>query len=139
MSGRLRKPFVILHFCCDPTVLSVRGVFLSNLGYCVVNSNNGFETIQLSTSGKIDALVLELDRNRTEVLLIAQEIKRLRASIPTIVLVHATQTLDGLGELADALVPEEIGSGMLVKSLEEVLLAKTREIDLQLLSTDPNC
>jgi len=31
---------------------------LSNLGYRVVDSHNGFETIEMSTSGKIDALVL---------------------------------------------------------------------------------
>jgi DNA-binding response OmpR family regulator len=139
MFRRLRKPFVILHFCCDPNFLNVHPEFLCNLGYRVVNSTNGFEAIQLSASGKIDALVLELDRNHPEVLLIAQEIKRLRASIPTIVLVHATQIVDGLGELADALVLEEIGSGMLVKSLEEVLLGKTHGIDLQLLSADANC
>jgi hypothetical protein len=76
----------------------------------------------MSTSGKIDALVLELDRNHTDVLLIAQEIKRVRASFPTIVVVHATQILDGLCDVADALVPEEAGSGLLVKSLEDFLL-----------------
>ena len=117
----LRESFVILHFCCDPTVLAEHGMFLSNLGYRVINSHNGFETIQLSTSGKIDALVLVLDRNETDVLLIAQEIKRVRASLPTIVVVHATQTLDGLRDLADAVVPKEVGSGILVRSLEELL------------------
>jgi len=75
MFRQLRRPFVILHFSCDPTVLTVRGTSLSNLGYRVVDSHNGFETIEMSTSGKIDALVLELDRNHTDVLLIAQEIK----------------------------------------------------------------
>jgi CheY-like chemotaxis protein len=102
MSKPFGKPFVILHFCCGPAVLTDHGIFLSNLGYRVVNSDNGFETIQLSTSGKIDAVVLELDRNYSDILLIAREIERVRPSIPIIVVVHATQTLDGLRDLADA-------------------------------------
>jgi DNA-binding NtrC family response regulator len=94
MSTPLRKPFVILHFCCDPIVLSDHGIFLRNLGYRVINSMNGFETVQLSESGEIDAAVLELDRNCADVALIAREIERVRPSIPIIV-VHAAQTLDG--------------------------------------------
>jgi hypothetical protein len=121
MSRPLGKPFVILYFCCDPTVLSHHGVCLSNLGYRVINSNNGFETIKLSTSGQIDAAVLELDRNHSDVLFIAQEIERVRASIPVIVVVHATQTLDGLCDLADAVVPEDVDCGILVRSLEKLL------------------
>jgi DNA-binding response OmpR family regulator len=117
----LRKPFVILHFCCDPSVLTDHGMFLSNPGYRVINSTNGFETIQLSTSGKIDAAVLELDGNYSDVLLIAREIERVRASIPIIVVVHATQALDGLCDLADAVVSKEVGSGILVRSLEKLL------------------
>lgn len=120
MSRPHRKSSVILHFCCDPTVLTDHAMFLSNLGYCVIHSNNGFETIALSTSGKIDAAVLELDRNHSDVLLIAQEIA-VRASIPIIVVVNATQTLDGLRDLAHAVVPKEAGSGILVRSLEELL------------------
>jgi DNA-binding response OmpR family regulator len=134
----IRKPFVILHFFCDPTVLTDHGMFLSNLGYRVINSNDGFETIQLSASAEIDAAVLELDRNRSDVLLIAQEIERVRASIPIIVVVHATQTLDGLRDLADAVVPREVGSGVLLRSLEELLPGRNQQIDLPPPSTDPS-
>jgi DNA-binding response OmpR family regulator len=121
MLGPLRKPFVILHFCCGPTVLTDDGMFPSNLGYRVINSNNGFETIQLSTSENIDAAVLELDRNHPDVLLIAQEIERVRPSIPIIVVVRATQTLEGLRDVADAVVQKEVGAGILLRSLEELL------------------
>jgi DNA-binding response OmpR family regulator len=117
MSRPLRKRFVVLHFCCDPTVVNNHGMFPSKLGYRVINSSNGFETIRLSASGEIDAAVLELDRNHSDVLLIAQEIERVRASIPIIVVVHAKQTLGGLGDLADAVVPKEVGSGILLRSL----------------------
>ncbi len=109
----LKKPFVILHFSCDPTILTDHGMSLSNLGYRVINSNNGFETIQLSASGKIDAAVLELDRNHSDVLFIAREIERVRASIPIIVVVHATKALDCLRDLADAVVAKKVGSGIL--------------------------
>jgi CheY-like chemotaxis protein len=138
MDRRLRKPFVVVYFSCDPTVLTDHGMFLSTLGYRVVNSHNGFETIKLSTSRKIDAVVLELDRNYSDVLLIAREIKRLRALIPTIVVVHATQTLDGLFELADAVVSEEAGCEMWMKSLEGVLRGRIQQTYLPIPSTDPS-
>lgn len=137
MDSPLGKPLVILHFCCDPSVQTNHGMFLSSLGCCVIGSNNGFETIDLSTSGEIDAVVLELDRNHSDVLLIAREIKRARASLPTIVVVHATQTGDGLASLADAMVPAEMGSGLLKKSLEEVL-ARSRKVHFPLPGTAPN-
>jgi CheY-like chemotaxis protein len=137
MTKRLRKPFAVLHLCCDPTVLPNHGMILSKLGYRVVESHNGFETIQLSASGEIDAAVLELDRNHSDVLLIAQEIERVRASLPIIVVVHATQTLDGLRDLVDAVVPEEISCEMLMNSLEQALLMGDQQTDLPLPSTSP--
>jgi response regulator RpfG family c-di-GMP phosphodiesterase len=113
-------------------------MFLRTLGYRVVNSHNGFETIKLSTSGKIDAVVLELDRNHFDVMLIAREIKRVRALIPIIVVVHATQTLDGLFEFTDAVVPVEAGCERWMKSLEEVLCGRIQQTYLPIPSTDPS-
>lgn len=124
MSGPQRKPLVVLHFCCDPTLVTDREI-PSNLGCRVINSHNGFEAIQLATAGVIDAVVLELDRNHAELSLVAQEIKRARSSIPTVVVAHASQTLDGLLDLADAVVPADISRGILVKSLEQALLGGT--------------
>jgi response regulator RpfG family c-di-GMP phosphodiesterase len=135
---RLRKALVILHFCCDPPVLTDHGMFLSTLGYRVVNSQNGFETIKLSTSGKIHAVVLELDRNHSDVLLIAREIKRARALIPTVVVVRATQTLDSLFDLVDAVVPDEAGCEKWIQSLEGVLRGRSQQTDLPIPSTDPD-
>jgi CheY-like chemotaxis protein len=112
-------------------------MFLSNLGYRVVSSHNGFETIRLSTSGKIDAVVLELDRNRSDVLLIAREIKRVRGLIPTVV-VGATQTLDSLYGLADAVVPEVADCEMWMESLEGVLRQRSQQTDLPIPSIDPS-
>jgi hypothetical protein len=106
-------------------------MFPSNLGYRVVNSHNGFETIEMSTSGKIDAVVLELDRNHSDVLFIAREIKRVRALIPTVVVVRATRTLDGLREVADAVVPEEPGCEVWMKSLAGVLRGRSPQTDFE--------
>jgi hypothetical protein len=44
------------------------------MGYLVVNSNNGLEPIRWSTAGRVDAVVLDFDRNDAGVYLIAQEL-----------------------------------------------------------------
>ena len=133
MSGQFREPFVVFHFCCNPTVQTDHGKFLSNLGYRVINSHNGFETIESSTSGRIDALVLELDRNQSDVLLIAREIERVGASLPTVVVVHGTQNLDGLSELATSLIPAESSCEGLMTSLEQILSRGDQHTELPLL------
>jgi len=55
----------------------------------------------------VDAVVLELDRNRAEIALIARQIKQFRPKVPTIVLTEAAAPFDGANDLADALVPKE--------------------------------
>ncbi|MGC2196792.1 MAG: hypothetical protein WA628_19110 [Terriglobales bacterium] len=62
-------------------MLTSRGQFLSKAGYRVLNSSNGFDAIRLSTSGRVHAVVLDLDRNHEDPTLIAQEIKRLRPEV----------------------------------------------------------
>jgi hypothetical protein len=63
--------------------------------------------------------------NRNEVTVIAQEIKRLRPTLPTIVLTEGPVAMDW--QLADALVPKESGTETLVKSLEKLLAADRGE------------
>jgi DNA-binding response OmpR family regulator len=121
MSERHRKPYTVVNFCCDRVALTLRGWFLNEAGYRVLNSSNGFEAIRLSASEEVHAAVLDLDHNRTEVTLIAQEIKRLRPQIVTVVVTERTVPMDGVCELADALVPREHGPETLVKSLQRIL------------------
>ncbi len=121
MPGRRRKRQTILHFCCDHAVLTLRGRFLNDVGYHVLNSSNGFEAIELATRERVDAAVLDLDRNHAEVTLIAREIKRHRPRLPTIVLTEEAASVEGVRELADVLVPKEKDPETLVQSLRKVL------------------
>jgi DNA-binding NtrC family response regulator len=117
LSGLQRNPHTILHFSRDRSVLIFRGWVLNIAGYRVLNSNIAPEAIELSK--RVDAAVLDMDNNRNEVTVIAQEIKRLRPKLPTIVLTEGPVAMDG--QLADALVPKESGPETLVKSLEKLL------------------
>ncbi len=118
------KPRVILHFCCDPATLVLREALLTNVGYLVVNSNNGFEAIRWSTSGRVDAVVLDLNRNHAEVCLIAQEIRRLKPGIPAIVLAETKVVARGLRELSGAVVVKESDPQILLKFLTDLLPAE---------------
>lgn len=117
-------PRVILHFCCDPETLALRESLLTNMGYLVVNSNNGFEAIRWSASGRVDAVVLDLDRNHAEICLIAQEIKRLKPEIPAIVLTETKVAAHGLSELSDAVVAKDSDPEILLGFLTEWLPAE---------------
>jgi DNA-binding NtrC family response regulator len=119
LSGLQRKPHTVLHFSRDHGILIFRGWVLSIAGYRVLNSSIAPEAIELSK--RVDAAVLDMDNNRNEVTVIAQEIKRLRPKLPTIVLTEGPVAMDR--QLADALVPKESGPEKLVKSLEMLLAA----------------
>ncbi len=116
-----KKRPAVLHFSCDRAALFSRGQFLRDAGYRVLNSSNGFDAIRLSTSGRVHAVVLDLDRNHEDVTLIAQEIKRLRPEVPTIVLTETTEAVDGVSELAGVLVLKEDGHNPLLNSLRALL------------------
>ena|ERR1017187_4826431 len=119
MSGLQRKPHTILHFSRDRSILIFRGWLLNIAGYRVLNSSIAPEAIEMSK--RVDAAVLDMDHNRNEVTVIAQEIKRLRPKLPTIVLTEGPVAMDW--QLADALVPKESGPETLVKSLKKLLAA----------------
>lgn len=120
VTRRDTKTPTILHFCCDVTGLMSRAKRLTSSGYRVLNSSNGFEAIELCNREPVDAVVLELDRNRAEIALIARQIKQFRPKVPTIVLTEAAAPFDGANDLADALVPKE-NHPELVKSLAQLL------------------
>ena len=84
-----------------------------------MNSGNGFETIELSSSGQVDVLVWDLDHNHAEVTLITNEIRQLRPQFPTIVLTEGAAP-DTLRALADTLIPKG-NDEVLVASLEKIL------------------
>ena len=117
-----RKPHTVLNYCCDRVALNLRGWFLNEAGYRVLNSSNEDEAIKLFARERVDAAVLDMDNNRAAVTLLAQEIKRIRPQVVTVVLTERTVPVDGVWELADMLVAKENGTEALVKSLKKVLV-----------------
>jgi len=121
LSASSRQSPTILLFSEDIRYLNLSRQRLAGTGFRVVNSSNGFETIELSGSGQVDALVLDLDHNHVEVTLIMNEITRLRPQFPTIVLTEGA-TPDNLRAQADTLIPKG-NDELLVASLEKILSA----------------
>lgn len=107
MTVRETKSRTILHFGTDHTALLLRSRNLKRMGYEVLNSTNGFEAIQLACLDRVDAVVLDQDRNGAEVELVATEIKRYRPQVPTILLAAGGVSRGRTQELADALVTRE--------------------------------
>jgi len=99
----------------------LRGQFLNQLGYRVLNSSNGFEAIELSTLTGVHAVVIDLEHNRGDITVVAREIKRLRPQVPTLVLTEGTVPVGEVHEIADAIVSKEHDPEVLVRSLEELL------------------
>ena len=116
-----KKRCTILHYGTDRVVLLLRAQSLNEMGYQVLNANNGFDAIQLATREQVDAVVLDLDRNQEELALVAAEIKRSRPQLPTLLLTEETTPTDLAREMADALIPKRDNVEMLVTALETLL------------------
>ena len=91
------------------------------MGYRVLNVCHSEEAIKLAIRRRVDAVVLDLDRNHTEVMLVATAIKRSRPQVPTILLTDETAPLPDAHELADALIPKRDDLGLLITALENFL------------------
>lgn len=120
-----KKRRTIVHFGADRVVLLLRAWNLHEMGYHVVNVSDAVEAIKLATRRRVDAVVLDLDRNHAEVALVATAIKRCRPQVPTILLAEETAALPRVHELADALVPKRDDPGMLIAALESLLAVCT--------------
>lgn len=120
-----KKRGTILHFGADRVVLVLRAWNLNQMGYRVLNVSDAAEAVKLATRRRVDAVVLDLDRNHAEVALVATAIKRCRSQVPTIVLAEETALLHRAHELADALIPKRDDLGMLITALENLLATRT--------------
>ncbi|HME35265.1 MAG TPA: response regulator [Candidatus Sulfotelmatobacter sp.] len=121
MPGRERKRRTILHFSADRIILFLRAWSLNEMGYRVLNARNATEAVELATRKRVDAVVLDLDRNHDEVTMVAAEIKRRRPQTPTILLTEGTAAPERACELADALLPKRDDLDMLATALKNVL------------------
>jgi len=120
LTVREKKSTTIVHFGTDRPALLLRAQNLSQLGYDVLNSSNGFEAIQLACLEVVDAVVLDQNRDCAEVDLIVTEIKRFRPRLPTILLAEEQASRRRTKELADAWVKRG-NLQMLAATLKEVL------------------
>jgi len=121
MPGREKKRGTILHFGADRIILLLRAWSLKEMGYRVLNVSDAAEAVKLATRRRVDAVVLDLDRNHADVKLVTTAIKRCRPHMPTILLTEGTATPDCACELADTLVPKRDDLGMLATALKNVL------------------
>jgi DNA-binding NtrC family response regulator len=120
-----KKPRTIVHFGTDRVVLVLRAWILNEMGYRVLTVSDADEAVKLATRRRVDAVVLDLDRNHDEVTLVATAIKRCRPQVPTILLAEETAALHRAHELADALVQKRDDLGMLITALEDLLAIRT--------------
>jgi len=127
MSGYERRRRTIVHFSTNRMVLHLRAWNLNEMGYHVLITESGFEAIKLASRDRVDAVVLDLDRNHDEVALVATEIKRCRPQVPTIMLVEGTAPPHPAHELADALVPKRDDVEMLAATLDSLFATGGRE------------
>jgi DNA-binding NtrC family response regulator len=123
----------IVHFGTDRVVLVLRAWNLNEMGYRVLNVSDAVEAVKLATRRRVDAVVLDLDRNHDEVVLVATAIKRCRPQVPTILLAEETAPLPPAHELADALVPKRDDLGTLITALENLLATRTGQPPKRLL------
>lgn len=114
----------ILQVGTDRLGLDMRSVILSTQGYQVTNCSNGFEAIRAAAVERVHVVLIDLDRDGSEMTLIAQEIKRVRPEVPTIVLTERATPENKIPELcrlADELVPKEQGPEAILMSVRRVL------------------
>lgn len=121
MPGCERKRRTILHFSADRIILFLRAWSLNEMGYRVLNARNAAEAVELATRKRVDAVVLDVDRNHDEVTMVAAEIKRRRPQTPTILLTEGTAAPERAYEVADALLPKRDDLDMLATALKNVL------------------
>jgi CheY-like chemotaxis protein len=126
MTVRETESRTILHFGTDHRALLLRSKNLKRMGYEVLNSTNGFEAIQLGCLDRVDAVVLDQDRNGAEIELVATEIKRFRPQVPTILLAEEAGPPGRTQELADALVTRQSAS-VLAAALKDVFCERASE------------
>jgi len=116
-----QKRHTILHFGTDHSALLERARDLNHMGYEVLNSNNGFEAIQLGCLELVDAVVLDQAGNYAEVEVIAREIKRSRPRVPMILLMERAASQDRLHTQAGAMVTQRNDVSMLAATLHALL------------------
>ena len=104
----------------DPAQLSL----LQENGYELLTATTGHEGLRLFASQPVDAIVLEYHLGLLDGTFVASEIKRLRPTIPIVMLADNLELPDGPLKSVDALVTKSDGSHFLWATVHFVLNVK---------------
>jgi CheY-like chemotaxis protein len=110
----------------DPTQLSL----LQENGYDLVTATNGHDGLRLFVSQPVDGIVLDYHLGLLDGTLVANEIKRIRPTIPIVMLTEDLELPDGALNSVDALVTKSDGAHFLWATVHfglNVKLAQSRE------------
>jgi CheY-like chemotaxis protein len=108
----------------DPVHLNLRCSRLREQGWHVVSSGSGHEGVVRFAQEAVDAVVLDLNHDGSEVALIASELKRLRPEAPVIIIVADTATLaEGATQQANAVIAKSDEASALIRALEALVRA----------------
>src|SRR5271168_1183309 len=104
----------------DPAQLSL----LQENGYELLTATTGHEGLRLFASQPVDAIVLEYPLGLLDGTFVASEIKRLRPTVPIVMLADDLELPDGALNSVDALVTKSDGSHFLWATVHFVLNVK---------------
>jgi DNA-binding response OmpR family regulator len=104
----------------DPDQLSL----LQENGYELLTATNGHDGLRLFASQPVDAIVLDYHLGLMDGTLVANEIKRLRPTIPIVMLADNLELPDGALSSVDALVTKSDGAHFLWATVHFVLNVK---------------
>ncbi len=104
----------------DPAQLSL----LQENGYELLTATTGHEGLRLFASQPVDAIVLEYHLGLLDGTFVASQIKRLRPTIPIVMLADDLELPDGALNSVDALVTKSDGSHFLWATVHFVLNVK---------------
>jgi DNA-binding response OmpR family regulator len=104
----------------DPDQLSL----LQENGYELLIATNGHDGLRLFASQPVDAIVLDYHLGLSDGALVANEIKRLRPTVPIVMLADNLELPDGALNSVDALVTKSDGAHFLWAAVHFVLNVK---------------
>jgi DNA-binding response OmpR family regulator len=109
----------------DPSQLSL----LQDHGYDLLTATTGSDGLRLFTSQAVDAIVLEYHLGLLDGVVVASEIKRVRPTIPIVMLADHLELPDVALKSVDALVTKSDGAHFLLATVHSVLNAKPARTD----------
>jgi DNA-binding response OmpR family regulator len=115
----------------DPSQLSL----LQDHGYELLTATTGSDGLRLFTSQAVDAIILEYHLGLLDGAVVASEIKRVRPTIPIVMLADHLELPDVALKSVDALVTKSDGAQFLLATVHSVLNVKPARPDDRSLRT----